>query len=74
VGFDPEHVVRRMLTIRGVHNYHPRDLEAALTFLAGPGLSFPFESLAAAEFPLEQAEQALAHAHSHPGVRIAVVP
>jgi threonine dehydrogenase-like Zn-dependent dehydrogenase len=74
VGFDPENVVRRMLTLRGVHNYHPRDLETALDFLAGPGRDFPFASLVAAEYPLEQAEQALAHAHSHPGVRVAVVP
>jgi alcohol dehydrogenase len=74
VGLDPENVVRRMLTIRGVHNYHPRDLEAALTFLAGPGRNYPFESLVAAEYPLDQAEQAFAHAHSHPGVRVAVVP
>jgi alcohol dehydrogenase len=74
VGFDPESVVRRMLTIRGVHNYHPRDLESALAFLAGPGRGYPFESLVAAEYPLDQAEQALAHAHAHPGVRVAVVP
>jgi putative phosphonate catabolism associated alcohol dehydrogenase len=74
VGFDPESVVRRMLTIRGVHNYHPRDLDSALAFLAGPGRGLPFESLVAGEYPLEQAEQALAKAHGHAGVRIAVVP
>ncbi len=74
VAFDPEDVVRRVLTIHGVHNYHPRDLESALTFLAGPGHAFPFESLVAAEFPLEQAEQAFANARAHPGVRFAVVP
>jgi putative phosphonate catabolism associated alcohol dehydrogenase len=70
----PEDVVRRMLTIRGVHNYHPRDLAAALLFLAGPGQDFPWPSLVAAEYPLEQAEQAFAEAHRRPGVRVAVVP
>jgi alcohol dehydrogenase len=74
VAFDPEKVVRRMLTIRGVHNYHPRDLAGALAFLAGPGRGFPFESLIAAEYPLAQADQAFAHAHANPGVRVAVVP
>jgi putative phosphonate catabolism associated alcohol dehydrogenase len=74
VELDPESVVRRMLTIRGVHNYHPRDLVSALAFLGGPGRGFPFERLVAAEYPLEQAEQALAYAHDHPGVRVAVVP
>jgi alcohol dehydrogenase len=74
IGLDPEHVVRRMLTIRGVHNYHPRDLATALSFLAGPGRGFPWRSLIVAEYPLEQAEQAFAAAHAQPGVRVAVVP
>jgi alcohol dehydrogenase len=74
VEFDPENVVRRMLTIRGVHNYHPGDLAAALAFLAGPGRGYPFASLVAAEYPLAEAEQAFAHAQEHPGVRVAVVP
>jgi alcohol dehydrogenase len=72
--FDPERVVRRMLTIRGVHNYHPRDLATALAFLAGPGREFPWQSLVAAEYPLDQAEEAFAAAHAHPGMRVAVVP
>jgi alcohol dehydrogenase len=74
IGFDPEAVVRRMLTIRGVHNYHPHDLTTALGFLAGPGRDFPWQSLVVAEYPLEQAEQAFAAAHAQPGVRIAVLP
>jgi alcohol dehydrogenase len=74
VGFDPESVVRRMLTIRGVHNYHPRDLSAALDFLAGAGRDFPWPSLVAAEYPLEDAERAFAAAHARPGVRVAVIP
>jgi alcohol dehydrogenase len=74
IGFDPENVVRRLLTIRGVHNYHPRDLATALRFLAGPGHDFPWPSLVVAEYPLEQADQAFAAAHAQPGVRVAVVP
>jgi alcohol dehydrogenase len=74
LAFDPEDVVRRLLTIRGVHNYHPRDLGTALGFLAGPGRGFPWRSLVVAEYPLEQAEEAFAAAHTRPGVRVAVVP
>jgi alcohol dehydrogenase len=74
IGFDPENVVRRMLTIRGVHNYHPRDLASALEFLAWPGREFPWRSLVVAEYALEQAEQAFAAASANPGVRVAVVP
>jgi alcohol dehydrogenase len=74
IGYDPEMVVRRMLTIRGVHNYHPQDLATALQFLAGPGRDFPWQSLVVAEYPLEQAEAAFDEAHDRPGVRVAVVP
>ncbi len=74
IGLDPEQVVRRMLTIRGVHNYHPRDLMAALKFLASAGQTFPFEELIAAVFPLVDAEQAFARAHAEPGRRVMVVP
>jgi putative phosphonate catabolism associated alcohol dehydrogenase len=74
VAFDSENVVRRMLTIRGLHNYHPRDLSAALAFLAGPGRDLPWQSLVVAEYPLDQAEKAFAAANAQPGVRVAVVP
>jgi alcohol dehydrogenase len=74
IELDPEDVVRRVLTIRGMHNYHPRDLATALDFLAGSGSAHPCQSLVVAEYPLQQAEQAFAAAHAQPGVRIAVVP
>jgi len=74
VRFDPESVVRRMLTIRGVHNYHPRDLATAMAFLAGAGRQFPWRSLVTASYPLEQTNQAFAAAHAQPGVRVAVLP
>jgi alcohol dehydrogenase len=72
VALEPEKIVRRMLTVRGVHNYHPRDLGAALAFLAGPGRAFPFETLIAGAYPLEEAAQAFAQAHAQPGVRVLV--
>lgn len=74
VPLDPEQVVRRMLTVRGVHNYAPPDLAAALAFLAGPGRGFPWAELVAARHPLAAVERAFADAHARPGVRVAVVP
>jgi alcohol dehydrogenase len=74
VAFDPEAVVRRMLTIRGAHNYHPRDLSRALAFLAGPGRDYPWESLVVADYALAETEQAFADAHNRPGVRVAIRP
>jgi alcohol dehydrogenase len=74
IALDPEQVVRRMLTIRGVHNYHPHDLESALAFLAEHGREFPFESLVAASYPLEEAESAFEQGHTLPGMRVMIVP
>ena len=74
ISVDPESIVRRMITLRGVHNYHPRDLQAAIAFLAECGNRFPFASLVAESYPLEEAEAAFRRAQSAPGVRVAVVP
>ncbi|HZZ79931.1 MAG TPA: zinc-binding dehydrogenase [Gemmataceae bacterium] len=74
VPLDPEAVVRRMLTIRGVHNYAPRDLATALDFLAGPGQAYPFADLIAHTFRLDEIDSAFACAHREAGQRVAVVP
>ncbi len=47
-----EQVVRRCLTIRGLHNYAPRHLQAAIEFLDGHP-EFPFPSLLSGWKPLE---------------------
>jgi threonine dehydrogenase-like Zn-dependent dehydrogenase len=74
VAVDPERIVRRQLTIRGVHNYAPADLAKALDFLAGPARTYPFSSLIGPSFPLEAADAAFEHAHAHPGTRVVVTP
>jgi alcohol dehydrogenase len=71
---DPQAIVRRMISIRGVHNYHPRDLQAAVSFLAECRGQFPFERLVVESHPLDQIELAFRRAHSLPGQRVAVVP
>jgi alcohol dehydrogenase len=74
IALDPEDVVRRLLTIRGVHNYTPQDLAAGLVFLDGPGRAYPFADLVSHTFRLDEVEQAFEYAHAHPGRRVAVVP
>ncbi|RUL89182.1 zinc-binding dehydrogenase [Tautonia sociabilis] len=48
----PEQVVRRCLTIRGVHNYRPDHLGAALRFLESSAAAFPFGKLVGQWRPL----------------------
>lgn len=72
--FNPEHVVRRMLSIHGVHNYHPNDLGSAIDFLAGPGRAMPFADLVSSEYPLTAIADGFRHAQTLIGRRVAIVP
>ena len=71
LGIVPEQLVRRLLTIRGVHNYAPRHLEQAVAFLAGAWQRYPFAEQVGQTFPLAEVDRALA-ATEHP--RVAVRP
>ena len=54
----PEQIVRRCLTLRGVHNYRPDHLGQALAFLRS-ARSFPFRDLVSEWQPLEALEAVL---------------
>lgn len=69
----PERMVRGQLSIHGVHNYHPRDLLAAVEFLCSEHRRYPFAELVATTLPLEEATAAFAHAATHRPVRVGVV-
>ncbi len=73
VAVSPETVVRRCLTIRGVHNYAPPDLAAAVAFLAGNHARYPFAELVSRSFPLADVNEALRFAEAEHPVRVAVV-
>jgi putative phosphonate catabolism associated alcohol dehydrogenase len=53
VALDPESVVRRQLSILGVHNYEPRHLSAALKFLHNTSDRYPWPDLVAEPSPLD---------------------
>ena len=73
VPLDPEGVVRRCLTLRGIHNYRPRDLEAAIEFL-GSQPQFPFDDLVSDWQPLSALEQILRTSPSSAKPRIGIRP
>ncbi len=72
VALVPEQLVRRCLTITGVHNYAPRDLATAVAFLAANHRHYPFAELVARTFPLTQVNEALAFAEKEQPLRVAV--
>jgi threonine dehydrogenase-like Zn-dependent dehydrogenase len=74
VALSPETVVRRLLTIQGVHNYAPEDLAAAVAFLSQQHERYPFAELVTKPFSLSEAERAFAHAIGDRPLRAAVRP
>jgi hypothetical protein len=74
VSIDPEHVVRRWLSVHGVHNYSPQDLRAAVTFLERVGSEFPFAELVEFTYPLAEVNTAIETAVRCRPFRIAVRP
>ncbi len=74
VALDPELIVRRCLSIRGVHNYAPVDLVTAVRFLGDAGRKYPFAELVARHFKLTEVNEAIAYAIEHRPIRIAVRP
>jgi hypothetical protein len=73
VAVDPEAVVRRLLTIRGVHNYAPEHLLQAVRFLERPE-SAPLAELVGDIHPLDRLESAMLHARAHSSVRVGLRP
>jgi putative phosphonate catabolism associated alcohol dehydrogenase len=70
--FSAERVVRKHLSIHGVHNYLPADLAAALDFLGSVGQQFPFAELVGPTFPLDQVEAAFQHARLGTAFRVGI--
>ncbi|MFG1769942.1 zinc-binding dehydrogenase [Nocardia salmonicida] len=56
---DPENLVRRWLTITGVHNYEPRHLHRAVEFLHRTVHRYPWQELVAEPVPLSRVAAAL---------------
>jgi putative phosphonate catabolism associated alcohol dehydrogenase len=73
VTVDPETVVRRMLTVRGVHNYAPSHLLEAVRFLEGAD-TVAFGDLVGSVHPLADIELALASARARTAARTALAP
>ncbi len=74
VAFHPESIVRRCLTIRGVHNYAHEDLVTAVEFLAQTLGRYPFADLVEKHYSLNDINQAITFALENRPVRIAVHP
>lgn len=72
--FDANLVVRKLLTLTGVHNYHPRHLVQALDFIIAQRQRYPFGELVDGLYPLTEIDRAMADAAACRVLRAAIVP
>lgn len=71
---DGNELLRRWITLRGVHNYHPRHLGEALDFVMANKTRFPFTEIVDSKFSLDQLDEAFKKASEHTVLRAAIVP
>jgi len=74
VSIDANVLVKRLVTMRGVHNYHPRHLIQALEFVMANRGRFPFKAIVEAKFPLCEVGVAFKKASERSVIRAAIVP
>jgi threonine dehydrogenase-like Zn-dependent dehydrogenase len=74
VRIDANRLVRKLLTLRGVHNYHPRHLVEALDFVRANRKRFPFHCLVDGKYRLEEVGRAMKDAADRKLLRAAIVP
>jgi putative phosphonate catabolism associated alcohol dehydrogenase len=67
-------ILRKCLTIRGIHNYRPEDLAGAVAFLKSHARDYPFADLIAHVFPLSEINDAIALAEQGDDIRVAICP
>src|SRR5687767_5705915 len=74
VRIDANQILRKLLTIRGVHNYHPRHLIEALDFVVANRKRFPFHDLVDGKYTLEEVGRAMQDAAERKVLRAAIIP
>lgn len=72
VGIDPEQVIRKLITIKGLHNYNFDDLLYALNFIKDHHMDFPFSDVVSKEFALADAQEAFEYAIAHRPLRVGI--
>jgi alcohol dehydrogenase len=69
-----EQIVRRHLILRGIHNYRPRHLLAAVQFASQYHRDFPFAELVAEWHTLASVENAMRSARNPSRIRVGIRP
>jgi len=74
VTLDANMFVKKWITLRGIHNYHPRHLIQALDFVVANKDHFPFRDIVDSTFKLDDLNEAFKRASERSVLRAAIVP
>lgn len=69
---DPQVIIRKLLTIRGLHNYNYADFEYAVDFMERNWDTYPFQQAIEKEFSLEQTQEAFNYAVANKPFRVGI--
>ncbi len=72
ITIDANNIIRRYLTIKGIHNYRPDHLKKALLFLEKNHDKYPFDEIVKVQFPLERINEAVEAAKSGEYIRVGI--
>jgi threonine dehydrogenase-like Zn-dependent dehydrogenase len=74
VTLDANMFVKKWITLKGIHNYHPKHLIQALDFVVTNRDRFPFKDIVDSTFKLDDLNEAFKKASDRSVLRAAVVP
>ena len=74
LSIDAHDLVKKWITLRGIHNYHPRHLIQALDFVMSNRDRYPFKEIVDSTFRLDELNDAFDKAANHQVLRAAVIP
>ena len=74
VKLDANRILSRMVTLTGVHNYHPKHLVEALNFVNQNQSKYPLKQLVDAQYPLQNLDIAFDDMSERQVIRAAIVP
>jgi len=69
---DPESIIRKLISIKGLHNYNYDDFISAVKFINHHHDDYPFKDVVAKEFNLFQADEAFTYAVEHKPLRVGI--
>ncbi len=72
VAVDAEQVIRKLITIKGLHNYNAEDLKQAVQFMSSCWEKYPFGAVVSKEFDLAATEDAFRFAMAERPLRVGI--